>query len=173
MSQMSELTLTIIKLGFLAVLWLFVLTAVSVMRSDLFGRRVNRTPPRRPGVPATPPAASTQRVAKPGKATKAPKGRRGVPSALVVTQGALSGTTVRLGDQPVTLGRSQDSTIVLDDDYVSSRHARFFPRDGQWLVEDMGSTNGTYLDRTKVTQPTAVKIGMPLRIGKTVVELRK
>jgi pSer/pThr/pTyr-binding forkhead associated (FHA) protein len=143
------------------------------MRSDLFGRRVNRTPPRRPGVPATPPAASTQRVAKPGKATKAPKGRRGVPSALVVTQGALSGTTVRLGDQPVTLGRSQDSTIVLDDDYVSSRHARFFPRDGQWLVEDMGSTNGTYLDRTKVTQPTAVKIGMPIRIGKTVVELRK
>jgi hypothetical protein len=173
MSQMSELTLTIIKLGFLAVLWLFVLTAVSVMRSDLFGRRVGRTPPRRPGVPATPPAAGTQRVAKPGKATKAPKGRRGVPSALVVTQGALSGTTVRLGDQPVTLGRSQDSTIVLDDDYVSSRHARFFPRDGQWLVEDMGSTNGTYLDRTKVTQPTAVKIGMPIRIGKTVVELRK
>jgi pSer/pThr/pTyr-binding forkhead associated (FHA) protein len=170
MSQMSELTLTIIKLGFLAVLWLFVLTAVSVMRSDLFGRRVSRNTPRRPGVPATPPAATTQRVGKPAKT---PKGRRGVPSALVVTQGALSGTTVRLGDQPVTLGRSQDSTIVLDDDYVSSRHARFFPRDGQWLVEDMGSTNGTYLDRTKVTQPTAVKIGMPIRIGKTVVELRK
>jgi pSer/pThr/pTyr-binding forkhead associated (FHA) protein len=73
----------------------------------------------------------------------------------------------------VTLGRSQDSTIVLDDDYVSSRHARFFPQDGQWLVEDMGSTNGTYLDRNKVTGPTPVKIGMPIRIGKTVVELRK
>jgi pSer/pThr/pTyr-binding forkhead associated (FHA) protein len=90
-----------------------------------------------------------------------------------VTQGALSGTTVRLADQPVTLGRSQDSTIVLDDDYVSSRHARFFPQDGQWLVEDLGSTNGTYLDRTKVTSPMPVKIGVPIRIGKTVVELRK
>ncbi len=96
-----------------------------------------------------------------------------MPSTLVVTEGALSGTTVRLGDQPVTLGRAQDSTIVLDDDYASSRHARFVPRDGQWLVEDLGSTNGTYLDRTKVTSATPVPIGVPIRIGKTVLELRK
>jgi len=164
---MSELTLTIIRLGFLAVLWLFVITTVSVMRSDLFGRRVAPRPTK---------GRSTAPVAKPAKApkpAKPAKGKRGVPSVLVVTQGALSGTSVRLADQPVTLGRSQDSTIVLDDDYVSSRHARFFPRDGQWLVEDVGSTNGTYLDRTKVTEATPVKIGMPVRIGKTVVELRK
>ncbi len=166
MSEMSELTLTIIKLGFLAVLWLFVLTAVSVMRSDLFGRRVAQRTGRRPA--PTPPAPSRK-----DRPAKAPKGRRGVPSTLVVTQGALSGTTVRLADAPVTLGRSQDSTIVLDDDYVSSRHARFFPQDGQWLVEDLGSTNGTYIDRNKVTSATPVKIGVPIRIGKTVVELRK
>jgi pSer/pThr/pTyr-binding forkhead associated (FHA) protein len=166
-SEMSELTLTIIKLGFLAVLWLFVLTAVSVMRSDLFGRRMaQRSTPRRQ---ATPPPAPARKE----KPAKASKGKRGVPGTLVVTQGALSGTTVRLADSPVTLGRSQDSTIVLDDDYVSSRHARFFPREGQWLVEDMGSTNGTYIDRTKVTSATTVKIGVPIRIGKTVVELRK
>jgi pSer/pThr/pTyr-binding forkhead associated (FHA) protein len=164
---MSELTLTIIRLGFLAVLWLFVLTAVSVMRSDLFGRRVAPRPTKG-GRPA--PGAQPTKAAKPPKPTK---GKRGVPSLLVITAGALSGTTVRLADQPVTLGRSQDSTIVLDDDYVSSRHARFFPRDGQWLVEDMGSTNGTYLDRAKVSEATPVKIGMPVRIGKTVVELRK
>ncbi len=170
MSEMSELTLTIIKLGFLSVLWLFVLTTVSVMRSDLFGRRVGRSTvgSRRPATPAPAPAPSRK-----DRSPKPSKGRRGVPSTLVVTQGALSGTTVRLGEAPVTLGRSQDSTIVLDDDYVSSRHARFFPRDGQWLVEDMGSTNGTYIDRTKVTGPTPVKIGVPIRIGKTVVELRK
>jgi pSer/pThr/pTyr-binding forkhead associated (FHA) protein len=167
MSGMSELTLTIIRQGILAVLWLFVLTAVSVMRSDLFGRRTaTRSTPRRPAAAAP----SADRAPKPAKP---PKGRRGVPSSLVVTQGALSGTTVRLADQPVTLGRSQDSTIVLDDDYVSSRHARFFPQDGQWLVEVLGSTNGTYLDRTKVTSPMPVKIGVPIRIGKTVVELRK
>jgi pSer/pThr/pTyr-binding forkhead associated (FHA) protein len=165
---MSELTLTIIRLGFLAVLWMFVLTTVSVMRSDLFGRRTTARPqPRRAASAPPQPAPRREKQPKPAK------GRRGLPSTLVVTQGALSGTTVRLGDQPVTLGRSQESTIVLDDDYVSGRHARFYQRDGQWLVEDMGSTNGTYLDRTKVTQATPVKIGVPVRIGKTVVELRK
>jgi len=165
-SEMSELTLTIIRLGFLAVLWMFVLTAVSVMRSDLFGRRPARSSAR--AGRSTAPAPR-----RPEKPPKPAKGRRGSPSTLVITGGSLSGTTVRLGDQPVTLGRAQDSTIVLDDDYVSSRHARFYPRDGQWLVEDLGSTNGTYLDRTKVTAPTPVKIGVPVRIGKTVVELRK
>lgn len=168
MSELSELTLTVIRLGFLAVMWMFVLTAVSVMRSDLFGRRVaNRPSARGSRAAATAPAPRREKAAKPAK------GRRGVPRTLVVTQGSLSGTTVRLVDQPVTLGRSQDSTIVLDDDYVSSRHARFYPSDGQWLVEDAGSTNGTYLDRAKVTAPTPVKIGVPVRIGKTVVELRK
>lgn len=165
MSEMSELTLTIIRLGFLAILWLFVLTAVSVMRSDLFGRRVA---PRTAGQRSAPPAPS-----RASRAPKPTKGRRGAPSTLVVTQGALTGTSVRLSDAPVTLGRAQDSTIVLDDDYVSSRHARIYPRDGQWLVEDMGSTNGTYLERQKVSGPTPVKIGVPIRIGKTTVELRK
>ena len=171
MSEMSELTLTIIRIGFLAVLWMFVLTAVSVMRSDLFGRRSGRAaPPHGRSAAAPQPRGRDRREDKPAKPAK---GRRGVPSTLVVTGGSLSGTTVRLGDQPVTLGRAQDSTIVLDDDYVSGRHARFYPSNGQWLVEDLGSTNGTYLDRTKVTAPTPVKIGMPVRIGKTVVELRK
>jgi len=163
---MSELTLTIIRLGFLAVLWLFVITAVSVMRSDLFSRRVAPRPTGgRQQVAARPPKAS--------KPAKPAKGKRGMPNVLVVTQGALSGTSVRLGESAVTMGRSQDSTIVIDDDYVSSRHARVFPRDGEWFVEDLGSTNGTYLDRTKVISPTPVKIGVPIRVGKTVVELRK
>jgi pSer/pThr/pTyr-binding forkhead associated (FHA) protein len=164
MSQMSELTLTVIRLGFLAVLWLFVITAVSVMRSDLFGRRVAPRPTGRQQVAAP---------ARQPKATKPAKGKRGMPTVLVVTAGALSGTSVRLGEAAVTMGRAQDSTIVLDDDYVSSRHARVFPRDGQWYVEDMGSTNGTYLDRAKVITATPVKIGVPIRVGKTVVELRK
>jgi pSer/pThr/pTyr-binding forkhead associated (FHA) protein len=146
------------------VLWLFVITAVSVMRSDMFGRRVAPRPTGRAPAPPAP---------KPSKPAKPAKGKRGLPSVLVVTHGALSGTSVRLGESPVTMGRSQESTIVLDDDYVSGRHARIFPRDGLWYVEDMGSTNGTYLDRTKVTSPTPVKIGVPIRVGKTTVELRK
>ena len=80
---------------------------------------------------------------------------------------------MELGDAPLTIGRAPDSTLVLTDDYASSRHARLVPRDGQWLVEDMGSTNGTYVDRSKVTAPTPVGPGTPIRIGKSILELRK
>jgi FHA domain len=166
---MSELTLTVIRLGFLAVLWLFVLTAISVMRSDIFGARTGRRPaPRKTAQTRRPtPTSRGPRPAKPAK----PK--RGTPAKLIVTGGSLSGTSVPLSDAPITIGRAADSTIVLDDDYASSHHARVYPRDGIWLVEDLGSTNGTYLDRRKVDGPTPVQIGIPIRIGKTVLELRK
>ena len=78
-----------------------------------------------------------------------------------------------LSQQQITLGRANDATLVLNDDYASSRHARIFPQDGQWIVEDLGSTNGTYLDRQKVTRPMPVPLGVPIRIGKTVLELRR
>ncbi len=171
LGELSDLTVMVIKFGFLAVLWLFVLTALSVMRRDLFGPRA---------ASRVPPAAAPQRAgAAPhtswndGGAAKASRGRRRGPGKLVVTAGGLAGTTIPLADAPVTLGRAQDSTLVLTDDYASNRHARFFAQDGQWYVEDLGSTNGTYLDRTKVTGPTSVPQGVPVRIGKTVVELRK
>ena len=100
--------------------------------------------------------------------------RRGAPTKLVVSEGTLTGTTVALQGQTISLGRAHDSTIVLDDDYASSRHARIYPdRDGQWIVEDLGSTNGTYLDRNRLTTPTPIPLGAPIRIGKTVIELRK
>jgi pSer/pThr/pTyr-binding forkhead associated (FHA) protein len=98
---------------------------------------------------------------------------RASPQQLLVTAGSLAGTSLGLSDQQITIGRADDATLVLSDDYASTRHARLFPQDGQWLVEDLGSTNGTYLDRQKVTQPTPVPIGVPIRIGKTVLELRK
>jgi pSer/pThr/pTyr-binding forkhead associated (FHA) protein len=71
------------------------------------------------------------------------------------------------------MGRAGDSSLVLDDDFASAHHARLIPQDGQWFVEDLGSTNGTYLDRTKVVRPTPVPVGVPVRIGKTVLELRR
>jgi hypothetical protein len=161
---MSELTLTVIKIGFLAVLWLFVITALSIMRSDIFaGTQVTK----RGGRAAVPKASRQPRPQRPAKP------RRGVPSKLVVTQGALAGTTVSLSGAPVLIGRAPDSTLVLTDDYASTRHARVFPQEGDWFVEDLGSTNGTYLDRSKVTGPTQVPLGVPIRIGKTVLELRK
>ena len=96
---------------------------------------------------------------------------RGIPR-LVVTEGALAGTSIALTGQVVTIGRDDASTLVLSDDFASSHHARLSPRDGSWLLEDLGSTNGTYLDRTKVTGPTPLPVGAPVRIGKTVLELR-
>jgi hypothetical protein len=102
------------------------------------------------------------------------RARRGAPTKLVITEGSLTGTTVALQGQTITLGRAHDSTIVLDDDYASGRHARIYPdQDGQWIVEDLGSTNGTYLDRARLTTPMAIPPGAPIRIGKTVIELRK
>jgi pSer/pThr/pTyr-binding forkhead associated (FHA) protein len=161
---MNELSLTIIRVAFLAVLWLFVIAAIGVVRTDLLGGstasarrgKVRQAQPPRPGRPAKPPRAG-----------------RGSPRILVVTAGALKGTSMDLAQQQITLGRANDATLVLNDDYASSRHARIFPQDGQWIVEDLGSTNGTYLDRQKVTRPMPVPVGVPIRIGKTVLELRR
>jgi pSer/pThr/pTyr-binding forkhead associated (FHA) protein len=157
---MNELTLTLIRLAFLAVLWLFVIAAVGVVRTDMFG----------PSTSSRKPARQRQRSQRPPKPTR---GKRGVPERLVVTEGPLMGTTLELTDRQITIGRANDATLVLNDDYASSRHARLFPQDGQWVVEDLGSTNGTYLDRQKVTRPAPVPVGVPIRIGKTVLELRK
>ncbi|MGY0485548.1 FHA domain-containing protein FhaB/FipA [Streptomyces sp. WG-D5] len=171
---MSELTLTVMRLGFLAVLWLFVIVAVQVIRSDLFGTRVTQRGSRRES--GRPQAQAARQSAPPQQRQQQGGGRqrRGAPTKLVVSEGTLTGTTVALQGQTITLGRAHDSTIVLDDDYASSRHARIYPdRDGQWIVEDLGSTNGTYLDRTRLTTPQPIPLGAPIRIGKTVIELRK
>ncbi|MFE9256449.1 FHA domain-containing protein [Streptomyces sp. NPDC006879] len=170
---MSELTLTVMRLGFLAVLWLFVIVAVQVIRSDLFGTRVTQRGSRRGNAEGR---AGQQQGGGGRQAAQPPtqRQRRGAPTKLVVSEGTLTGTTVALQGQTITLGRAHDSTIVLDDDYASSRHARIYPdRDGQWIVEDLGSTNGTYLDRSRLTTPTPIPLGAPIRIGKTVIELRK
>ncbi|APE22691.1 MULTISPECIES: FHA domain-containing protein FhaB/FipA [Streptomyces] len=175
---MSELTLTVMRLGFLAVLWLFVIVAVQVIRSDLFGTRVTQRGSRRQEARPQPQQQARQAAAPPQQRGQQSSGggrqRRGAPTKLVVSEGTLTGTTVALQGQTITLGRAHDSTIVLDDDYASSRHARIYPdRDGQWIVEDLGSTNGTYLDRTRLTTATPIPLGAPIRIGKTVIELRK
>lgn len=152
----SALVVALVKYGLLALLWLFVLAVVRTIRADLVGPR----PPR-------PPSRATAR-----SAARAPS-RRTTARRLVVTHGSLAGTALRLGDTPVTLGRADDSTLVLTDDYASSRHARLVPGPDAWLVEDLGSTNGTYLGSNKVVRPTPVPLGAPIRIGQTVMELRR
>lgn len=161
---MSELTLTVLRLGFLVLLWTFVLTVAGVMRSDLFGQRVS-------GGRAARSAPRPKPAAKPAKPPK--QSRRGTARALTVVEGSLAGTSITLGSAPITIGRSPECTLVIDDDYASNQHARLSPQSGGWVIEDLGSTNGTYVQRTRVTGAMSVPIGTPIRIGKTVLELRK
>lgn len=164
---MSELTLTVIKLGFLAVLWLFVLSVASALRADVFGARVQQ--PREDRVARRAAAAAVKPV-------KAPKpvvaGRKGV-SRLVVVEGPDRERSVPLDVGPVVIGRGPDCQLALSDEYVSTRHARLVAHDGQWYVEDLGSTNGTAVDGNRVTQPVLVGPKNKVKVGRTVMELRK
>ena len=156
----QALVLTVARIGFIVLLWIFVFTVVGVIRRDLFaGARARIVATPRGGVVA---AGGTPARVKKGRAAR----------QLVVTAGALAGTRITLGEHPITIGRAEDSTLVITDDYASARHARIVPQAGQWLLEDLGSTNGTYLGNAKVTGPTPVPLGVPIRIGRTALELR-
>ncbi len=157
---MSELTLFLIRLAYLAILWIFVLSAISVVRSDMFGARA----------PAT--ERGDRRAAK-SKPAKAPPKRRGSPTHVLVVDGANAGERADLEHAPILIGRGTDAAIRLDDDYVSTRHARIASSADQWFVEDLGSTNGTYVGTARITQPTTLALGTQVRIGKTILELRK
>jgi hypothetical protein len=150
------LILQLTRVGFLILLCLFVLAAMRVIRTDLrvAGNARGTASGLRRGQPTQPPAA------------------RMVPALLVVTAGTMAGTRLRLGPGPILIGRAEDSTLVLDDDYASTRHARITQQGHEYFLEDLGSTNGTYLDRARVTTPTPVPVGVPIRIGRTVIELR-
>ena len=157
----SGLALQLLRFGFLALLWLFVFATMRVIRSNL----------RTSGQPrvATPPPARRRGKSSEGSSTRSTPG---APTHLLVTEGGLTGTRIGLTGAPVLIGRANDSTLVLEDDYASTRHARISLQDGVWVVEDLGSTNGTYLGQRKIDGPVQLDIGAPLRIGKTVLELR-
>lgn len=154
---MSELTLFLVRFAYLAILWIFVLSAISVIRSDMFGARL----------------PTDRQPRKSGRTPKPPKPRRGAPTQVLVVAGTNVGATAPLSAAPVLIGRGSDAAIRLEDDYVSTRHARIVASGDQWFVEDLGSTNGTYLGTSRITQPMALTIGTQIRIGKTILELRK
>jgi pSer/pThr/pTyr-binding forkhead associated (FHA) protein len=162
--------LFVLHVVILVLLWGLVLAAILAVRHDVFGVRRQQPAAAKPQ-PAKPQPAPSRR-GEPSKPQPEPRGKS-VARTLVVTDGPLAGTTLRLDGAPVTIGRADSSTLVISDDYVSTNHARLVPRGDSWVVEDLGSTNGTFLDRERVTAATPVPIGTPIRIGKTVLELRR
>jgi pSer/pThr/pTyr-binding forkhead associated (FHA) protein len=160
----SELTLMLIRFAYLAILWIFVLSAISVIRSDMFGARIDSTPRA---------DRKAERAAKSANRAKPAKRPRGAPTHVAIVEGANEGERVSLDDAPILIGRGSDAAIRLDDDYVSTRHARIASSGDQWFVEDLGSTNGTYVGTSRISQPTTIQLGTQVRIGKTILELRK
>jgi len=190
---MSELTLTLLRLGLLALLWIFIFSVVGVLRTDIYGTAVSRrgqrkalkkaekqdrqNNARRVPVPAAGVAGAAGAAAvTPEAPVRKGRGRgKGSPTTLVVTEGPLTGTSLPLRSGGILIGRNPECALVLDDDYASGRHCRIYPdpsgRDG-WVVEDLGSTNGTFIGRDRLTGSRPVEVGTALRIGKTVLELR-
>lgn len=215
---MSQLTLLILQLAFLALLWVFVFVVVYSIRSDLFGRRVKRLPDAAantfpsaapPTFPASgqAPSAAVAGAAGAGAASSLtavteavgtsapeagpkskvpiftplegshagthPRATTGNATRLVITSGTKSGTEIPLGTMALTIGRSTDSSVVIRDDYTSTHHARLMVWNEEWMIQDLDSTNGTFLDGKRVTSPITVPLNTPIKIGATSFELRR
>ena len=169
---MSELALTLARFTFLGLLWLFVIFVLIALRRDMRGESTNSAEASGSTTRAGRAQGSGRsgRTARSGRTSRRSKVKG---TRLVVVEGPLTGTEIPLEGAQITLGRAPDSTIVIDDDYASSRHARIYESEGAWVVEDLGSTNGTWLDRTRLTTPTVLPVGAPLRVGRTTVVIQK
>ena len=154
---MPDLVLVLLKYVFLAVLYIFIARAVRAIFLELRPADSTSAPARRSAAPAPAPQA---------------RGRKKAISKAAVIEGDKKGSTISLPDELI-VGRADKCHLVLDDSYVSQMHARIFAKDGTFLVEDLGSTNGTYLNRRRITSATELQRGDHVKIGKTVLEMRR
>ncbi|SEB37961.1 FHA domain-containing protein FhaB/FipA [Microbacterium hydrocarbonoxydans] len=171
MSTPSELVLLLLRVGFLLLLWFFVFGVVYSLRADLFGMKVRKLPTEGPAASAAPAPAAASRPSssKPstGPATVATAKR------LVITSGPKAGLELPLGSDTLTIGRSSESALVIRDDYTSSHHARLLLRGDSWAIQDLDSTNGTFVAGQRVTGgPVGLSLGTPIKVGATTFELR-
>ena len=176
---MSELTLLILRFAFLGLLWFFVFAVVYALRSDLFGQRARKlqdaaAPAAAAPAPpfAAPAAAPTQRPT-PSPHKSGPAASSTSATRLVITGGAKEGLEIPLPADALTIGRASESGLVIRDDYTSTHHARLLLWQDGWVIQDLDSTNGTYLDGTRVVVPTQVPVNTPVKIGTTSFELRR
>ena len=155
---MSPFVLSVLKYALIVLLYFFVYRAIRSVSVDVSGRKRAATTQMR-----TPAAPSVAKASRGGKA----------PTQVVVHDGAgAKASPIKLRDQ-IEIGRGDRCAIRLQDTYVSQVHARLYPKDGAWYVEDLGSTNGTLLNDHKVQAAVEVHAGDVLKVGKTVLELRR
>ncbi|WP_309104370.1 FHA domain-containing protein [Microbacterium sp.] len=169
---MSELVLLLLRIGFLLLLWFFVFGVVYSLRADLFGVRVRKLPA---DAAAATPAAAPAASVKPASAKPTTTGPATVATAkrLVITSGPKAGLELPLGTDSLTIGRSSESALVIRDDYTSSHHARLLLRGDVWAIQDLDSTNGTFVAGQRVTgSPVGLALGTPVKVGATTFELR-
>ena len=194
---MSDLTLLLLRLAFLAMLWLFVFGIVYALRTDLFGQRVRRLPAEQgqqqapapapqmprfqpaPGMPA--PARQSAPISSlpDGPNTSRPghegpvKATTSTARRIVITGGPRAGLEIALQPEPLTIGRSSESGLVIRDDYTSTHHARLLLWNDEWMIQDLDSTNGTFLAGKRVHAPAQVPLNTPIKVGATTFELRR
>lgn len=155
---MPDQLLNLLKIFLLLLLYLFFLRVLRAVWAEV-------NPPKR----AEAPPARARRE----RGRRAAPGRKGGPPALrIVAPAEVKGRTFPIGDE-ATIGRAAGCQVTIDDSYASQLHARVFLQDGQVYVEDIGSTNGTYLNRKKVTGPMVLQRGDQLQIGNTILELHR
>jgi hypothetical protein len=164
---MSELALFLVRTGFVVVLWIFIFNIISVIRADLFGQKVvsrvaSANAPQVVSAPIAPNAPGSLVMEQTGSnATK-----------LVIVEGERTGHNIPLNRRELTIGRAEDSDLIVDDEFASTHHAKLVLINNDWLIQDLNSTNGTFLDGARVGTPAVVKLNTPVRVGKTVFELR-
>jgi len=175
----SELTLLVLRVAFLALLWVFVFAVVYALRSDLFGGRVRKLPEQgrvatAAAVAAAPPAVQSLPTspATPSSGFAPAPASGGPASKLVITSGGKAGLEIPLGAEPLTIGRASDAGLQIRDDYTSTHHARLLLWGSDWVVQDLDSTNGTFVDGQRIDTPTQVPLGVPVKVGATTFELR-
>ncbi len=163
---MSSFVVAAFKVIFLLLLWLFILVVANIIRTDMFGRTTTAAELAQQGVqPGAEPAA------KKGRSRRRGRGRVTQTGRLVVVAGRAAGVAVPLNGL-IQIGRSADSTVDIDDDYASSHHARLWQQDdGGWVIEDLQSTNGTYVNGIRLDRPTLVNGEDIIRIGRSQLKL--
>ncbi len=159
MKLVSELALTILRVGFVALLWLFVIFVLYVLWQ---------------GLKTSDPIGSNEEAWPSTSASGLIKRFifRVRPSELVVRSGTSQGLRVPLNDEIIRIGRSADNTLILDEEFISDHHAAIRKLSDRWVIEDLASTNGTWLRGERVTLAKQLKVGTYFGVGDVVLEVR-